>query len=161
MDIQPLDIVFHMLNIVVLFVLLRALLYKPVRKFMDDRSAAVQSRLDEAQQLCEDGEQLHKEYLNQLAHADEKADELMAEHEKHAEEVAARIVHKAEEEAAERVRQSTEHIRQKEREAVVRQQVQIADMAVALAGKLLQREVRPEDQQAAIDAFFSEESKAQ
>ena len=37
MDIHPVDIVIHIVNIVVLFVVLRILLYKPVKKFMQAR----------------------------------------------------------------------------------------------------------------------------
>ena len=35
MELYPLDILIHIVNIVVTYVLLRVLLYKPVRKFME------------------------------------------------------------------------------------------------------------------------------
>ena len=158
MNIQPLDIVLHMINIVVLYVLLRALLYNPVRKFMQARTDSMQSRLDEASRMQEEGKRLQEEYQNQFALAEAKAAELLEERTRQAEETAARITRNAQEQAEEQLRQMGEHIRQQQRDALVSQEAQIANMALALTRELLQREVNPEDQQAAIDAFFSKVS---
>ena len=37
MELYPIDIAIHLLNIIVLYVLLRLLVWKPVRKFMAGR----------------------------------------------------------------------------------------------------------------------------
>ncbi len=51
MNLNPSDIALHLVNIVVLYALLRLLIYKPVRKFMDARAAKVRAQLDEAENI--------------------------------------------------------------------------------------------------------------
>ena len=47
MDIHPVDIVIHILNIIVLFFVLRILLYKPVKKFMQAREDRIKAEKQE------------------------------------------------------------------------------------------------------------------
>lgn len=158
MDIQPLDIVFHMLNIVVLFVLLRALLYKPVRKFMQERADGIQKQMDEAQRLCEENAAVQKTCESRLAEAEAEASALLAERQRQASELMDSAAREVEAQAAKRVRQTDENIRRMKREASAAMEVQITEMAIALAGELLKREITAADQQAAIDEFFHKAS---
>jgi F-type H+-transporting ATPase subunit b len=48
MELTPLDILYHVINIVILYVLLRFILYKPVRKFMAARADRIQKQLEDA-----------------------------------------------------------------------------------------------------------------
>ena len=43
MDFQLIDFIEHLLNILVLFLVLRYFLYKPVRKYMTDREASFEN----------------------------------------------------------------------------------------------------------------------
>ena len=51
MELYPIDIAIHLVNIIVLYILLRLLLWKPVRKFMAAREARVQADMDRAKAL--------------------------------------------------------------------------------------------------------------
>ena len=62
MDINPVDILIHIINILVLFVLLRLLIYKPVKKFMDERSQRIQKEMDHASEISAQAEELHAQY---------------------------------------------------------------------------------------------------
>ena len=44
------DIVIHILNIIALFVMLRLILYKPVKSFMDQRSEKIAAQLKKAEE---------------------------------------------------------------------------------------------------------------
>ena len=51
MEIYPLDIAIHLVNIVIFYLIVKLLVYKPVRKFMDERTARIQGEKDEAKRL--------------------------------------------------------------------------------------------------------------
>ena len=51
MEIYPLDIVIHTINIVIFYLILRLLLFKPIRKFMSQREQRIQSQMDEAERM--------------------------------------------------------------------------------------------------------------
>lgn len=42
LDLNPTDILIHILNIIVLYIVIRLLVYKPVRKFMRARADSLQ-----------------------------------------------------------------------------------------------------------------------
>ena len=153
-ELHPLDIALHMLNIVVLFVLLRALVYKPVRKFMRARADGIQKQIDEAQRLADENAAAGKAGESRLAEAGAEAAALLARSQKQAAELIDAAAKEAEAQAKKRIRQTDETIRQMKRDASAAMETQITEMALALAAELLSRELSAADQQAAIDAFF-------
>ena len=48
MELYPIDIAIHVVNIIILYVILRALLWKPVKAFMADREARIKDQMDQA-----------------------------------------------------------------------------------------------------------------
>ena len=97
LDIQ--QILLHLLNFVILFAILYFLLYKPVRKFMDQRKEAYQKMDDEARDAKKTAEELKLQYETQLANADAEIAEKKQEAIKAAEQRAKSIEAQAKEEA--------------------------------------------------------------
>lgn len=54
----PVELVLHILNIVVLFLVLRALVYRPIKNFLAARSERVASEMKAAQDLKQQSEEL-------------------------------------------------------------------------------------------------------
>ena len=84
MELYPIDIAIHLVNILVLYILLRVLIWKPVRKFMLDRENRIQSQLDDAAQLKKDAEQTKQDYDHRMAEVQAACEELLAEGRKQA-----------------------------------------------------------------------------
>ena len=84
MELYPIDIAIHLLNIIVLYVLLRLLVWKPVRKFMAGREERIQSQLDAAAKAQADAQASQTEYKQKLAAAQTTCEQLMAEGRKQA-----------------------------------------------------------------------------
>ena len=78
MELYPIDIAIHLVNILVLYILLRVLIWKPVRKFMLDRENRIQSQLDDATQLKKDAEQTKQDYDRRMAEVQATCEELRA-----------------------------------------------------------------------------------
>ena len=63
----------HILNIIVLYIVIRLLVYKPVRKFMRARADSIAADAAAAQASAQEAESLKAQYEEQLAGAKEQA----------------------------------------------------------------------------------------
>ena len=50
LEIDPVNIAIHVLNVIILFILLRLLIYKPVLKFMKNRENEFANKVDELEE---------------------------------------------------------------------------------------------------------------
>ena len=73
----PIDIVLNLLNIVLLFLLVRTLVYKPVRRFMDARTERVNAAAAEAAEKAADADARKAQYDEKLAAAQQECDALL------------------------------------------------------------------------------------
>lgn len=159
MNLNPSDIALHLVNILVLYALLRLLIYKPVRQFMDARTARVQAQLDEAERISAKAREDQAEYAKRLAAIDELAHEKMIESNHAAGEAAEAIAAQARAEAQEILANAQAEADQQRLEIQRQVRPQITDMAIQIAEKLLAREVSQEDNRALIDSFFESMEK--
>lgn len=154
MNLNPSDIALHLVNIVVLYALLRLLIYKPVRKFMDARAAKVRAQLDEAENISAKAREDQAEYAKRLAAVDEEAHDKLIASNRAAGEAAEAIAAEARAEAQKILAKAQAEADQQRRDIQRQVRPQITGMAVEIAEKLLGREVSAEDNRAIIDSFF-------
>lgn len=93
------QILLHLFNFVVLFAILYFLLYKPVKQFMDKRTAYFKQLDDEARANLAETEKVKAEYAEKLAAADEEMAADRASARKELEQTSAAKLKQAEEEA--------------------------------------------------------------
>ena len=67
------DILLHIVNMILLFVILRFLVYKPMRRFMQARSERIAAALEEAERARADAEALQAGFELKTAEAEEEA----------------------------------------------------------------------------------------
>ncbi len=79
MALSPLNILMHIINIDVLYLLLRVLLYKPIRKFLDKREQKIRTQLEDAEETSKKAQALLEQYQAQLAEAEEQAKQITQE----------------------------------------------------------------------------------
>ena len=140
------QIIISLCNLVILFLLLKKFLYKPVREMLAKRKAlidGVYADADKAKSEALAGAHAEAENIRQNAvlEANRRGDKLLAE----AKDKADGIVSKAEAEAELEKRQAREGIRR-----------EIADGATAVAEKLIGREIDAKDQKNLIDSFIDD-----
>jgi F-type H+-transporting ATPase subunit b len=134
------------INVLVLYFLLRKILFKPVSKFMADRSKKIADNIDKAEKDKREAKLLLEQYQKQLANAESEAEEII------------RTARAAGEEEAERIR--AEAVSRAERIVAAGQSKTEADRAAAMAlfraeaaalvvtaaGRLLRRELAGAEQ---------------
>ncbi len=154
--INPVSLLMHLVNIVILYVVFRIFLYKPVAKFMksrQERFAKEREELDaekaEADAIRAQGDEiLHKarsdaetQVAQIMAQADKDAKSIREEAQKQA----GVIIENAKQEAQEEKRRQLEAMHD-----------QVMELSVALASRILEREIKPEDHQKLMEEFLSE-----
>ena len=64
-------------NVIVLFILLRIFLFKPINKIRDERTRTIQNDLDSARKAKDEAEELRQQYENSISDAKEQANQIM------------------------------------------------------------------------------------
>jgi F-type H+-transporting ATPase subunit b len=136
-------------NFLVLFLILRKLLFKPVTAFMDARAKKIKDSLAEASYLKNKAQEESKRYEALMAEADAEAERLVKEGVERAAAEAKALVDKANADAAAAQRRG-EEAGEREREKAMQDLAgDIARLAAQAAGKLVGREAAAEDERAA------------
>jgi len=123
---------------------------------LDARAAAIQGQIDEAEQQRQEAERLRREYEQQLADARNQAATIVEEARGDAERVRTDLVAQAEADAEQirvRARDDAEAARLR---VVADLRGQVAAASVALAGKIVQRELDPQQHRALVDQYINE-----
>lgn len=144
-------------NFLILFVLLRLILFKRINKVKEDRTRTIQNNLDSAEKAKEEAEELRQQYEDSISDAREKANQIIMKAHEDAESERAAIIKKSQEEAEKIVADADKTI-ENERKRVLRQaQSEIADLAIEAASKIIGENVDDEKNRRLVDKFLSEE----
>ena len=152
----PIDLILNILNIVILFVIVRILVYKPVKKFMDARTARVTAAAEDAGAKAKAAEELSEQLRAQLADAANDADRIRNEAAAAAKAQADNVLKEAGEQADRIVSEAKERAEAEREEVLSSLRSDIASSAEAIAGKILERKVSDEDTKRIAEEFFRE-----
>lgn len=155
MDFKLLDFAQYILNLVVLFIILRAILYKPVKNFMQARQDRIQKQQDDAKAALEEAQGQKLKYDALLDDSRAEAGKLMEQSRSDAEKSAETIVHEAQEQARKIIEEARERAAAERAEALASVRGEAAGLSLELASRILAREVSAQDNARLIDEYFS------
>ena len=125
------NLVFTIINLLVLYFLMKKFLFKPVNNIIAQREEAIKKQFDDADE------------------AQKKADELKkVEYD--------RIVKSADEEVTKRMQKAEETIQEEKNKSLRSMQSEIQNLVVAAASKVVGDQVSPEHSQKLYDDFIAE-----
>lgn len=148
------SLILNLLNIVALFLILRALVYRPVQRFLQARTDRVQAEFDRVAEEKAEAKRLHEAYLDQLSRSKADADAQAAEVLKRAEETVRAMQAQAQTDAEELLSRARQQARREHADATAQLRRDMADIAVDIAGRVIGREVMEKDNADIIDAYF-------
>lgn len=157
MDILPNPTIMlqHLLNCVILFVALRFLLYKPVRKFMETRSARLAQQFDEAQAMSKSASDKLAEYQAQLDGVAQLRARAAQEGAQRGGEQAEEIIARAREQADQIIAVAQRDVQAMRVNAQEALRAQAVDLALEISAQVLARELNTEDDRKLIEEFLS------
>ena len=146
---------FTILNIVVLFIILRKLLFKPVTKYMDNRTKKIEEGLKMAEEAKEMLQKMQADYDEKLREAKKEGNEVVATYKKMAEKEYNETIAAAKAEA-ERMIEDTKLQLQAEKERIVMNiKEEITDLVLQTSEKVLKKNIDDETNRKLISDFIS------
>ena len=133
------------INIGILFVVLRAVLFKRVSKFMEDRTNKVQHSIEEAEKDKQAAKALLSQYEERLKNVQGDAEAIIQSAQKKARQEAVQIVAAGKEAANTLIANAHKQIQAEQRAALGLFQAEAAALVISAASRLLQRELTQED----------------
>ena len=150
-------IIWTVVNILILFVLLRIFLFKPVMGMIENRQAMIRNQLDDAENKNREADELKGRYEESLKNAKEESFQIVNDAKERAKVQYAHIIDKANEDAPQ-IKQQADKSAEADREQMMREaQAELAQVALAAASKLIGSSVDAEANKNMLDQFLSEE----
>ena len=143
-------------NLLILTLIIKRFLYKPVKKILDTRRAAIDDDYAQAKAARDAAEESRQNYEAAMAAAKQTSDQIIAEASRTAEYRSNEIVAEARQKATDIRKQAEADALLERKKAEDDMKREIADVSTQLTGKLLQREINEEDHKKLIDSFLSD-----
>ena len=150
------QIVVSLLNLLILFLIVKKFLFKPVKKVLDTRQEKIDAKYSDAEIALNNARESERELNAKLSEAHKTADDILKEATLQAENRKDNIVKEAENEAGIIIRQAKINAELEKKKAEDDIKDQIVDVSSALTEKLIEREINTEDHRRLIDSFISE-----
>jgi F-type H+-transporting ATPase subunit b len=148
------QIVISLINLLIIYRILKKFLFKPVQKVMDERQAQVDRIYGDANQSRTQAEQMKQEYEQRLASAREEADGLVRNAVQTAQKRSDQMVSEASAQASRIKQKANEEIAQEKKKMLQDVRSEISDLAVEIASKVVEREISPRDYDGFVDEFI-------
>ncbi len=149
------DLIINIGSIIVLFVVVKKLAYKPVKKFMDERSARVMAEKQEAEELNATATAKIQEYSVLLAECEQAKAKAIKEGEQEALEQAEEIVLQAKEKADEIVEKANKKAQEKYDNALKEASGYIVNLTIEASSQLIKREITDADNRKIVEDFLN------
>ncbi len=151
-----LNLLFTVINLIVLFLLLRHFLVKPVMGIIEKREALIQGQLDSASQAQQKADELKSQYEAVLAGADGEADQIVARARDKAKAEEKRIIEKANQEAGKIMKEAKTTIELEREQEMKKLQNQVAGLALSAVEKVLSEQLGEQQSSSLYDQFLKE-----
>ncbi len=141
-------------NLLILFLILKKFLYKPVQDMLARRQEIINKDFEEAKNAKKDAEQSRQKYNEKLSTAQAEADEIVSSAKAKAQRKSDKLIANAKvkaDEIMDRAKADAE-LEKKKAEADIRNE--ITEVSTLLSEKILEREINKDDHRKLIDSFI-------
>ena len=137
MELYPIDIAIHLVNILVLYILLRVLIWKPVHKFMLGREERVAAQMEQAKALQAEAEKIKADYDARLVDVQATCDKMLSEGRMAAQTTGQKYIDKARVQADNILSEARAQAAEEKRRAMDEVKEELADLVVDMASRVL------------------------
>ena len=148
------QILISLINLVLLFLILKKFLFKPVKNMLKKRQDELDAQYASAQNAEDEAEEHRKNWEEKLATAKDQADAIISDATETAKRHGERLVLEAEEKANSIVRIAQNEAELERKKATEDIKREIVEVSGALTEKMLEREINTQDHHALIESFI-------
>lgn len=150
LDVDLMSAIVNLIVFLLLLAILAKFVWPPILKGLQDREGKIRSDLESAERANREAAATLSQYKAQLAEAQREAQRVIEQSKQDAQRVAAQLKEQAQNEITASRQRAENEIRTAKEQALAEIYEQTANLATQVAGQILQREIRPEDQQALV-----------
>ena len=150
------DALFTLLNTLTIFFVAKKFLFGPVMKIIHERQQEIDDMYTKAGEAKEQASALRTEYEDKLSAASDQADRLVKDAVARGQRREEEILRQANAEANAIRQKASADIAQEKKKAINEAKDEISVIALAIAGKVVGRELNEQDQSALVDQFIDE-----
>ena len=147
-------------NLMIQLVIFKKLLLNPVKKVIAERKAKADSQIADAEKLRTEAEAMKAEYEQNLQNARTEANQIVGSAQKTAAARSEELLGEARAQAAALKQKAEADIAQERKKAVNEVKDEIGGMAMEIASKVVEREIKEADHQDLIDEFIKNVGEA-
>lgn len=140
----------------ILFAVLTKFAWGSILQGLQDREAKIKKDLEQAQEAAKQAADTLKEYQVKLAAAQEEAKGIIDQGRSDAQSIASKLKEQAQKDAQQLQQRSRDEIRLAKEQAIQEIYAQAADLSVAVAEKILHRQLNAQDHQQIIEQSLAE-----
>jgi len=144
------------INIAILFFILRAVLFKRVTKFMADRSKRIQDSIEQSEKDKTQAKALLAQYQAQLETAEVEAETIIKAAREHARAEAEKIIAESRVSAEAALTNARKQLETEQRAALAVFRKEAAALVAAASGRLVGRELKSEDNRYCAEMLLAE-----
>ena len=147
-------------NVFILYLILRKFFWEKIKKFMDDRAAAVQDAIDAAEAVNKRADEKMANYSKRIANVEEEGREIIKVSKQQADAQAQIIIEEARKQASDIIAKAEKTIELEKSQAMEEMRQEIASIAMLAAEQIVGKEIDNVGQDAIIDQAIEDARSA-
>ena len=147
--------IFAWVNLLILYIFLKKLLFVPMKKMIDDRQKEIDDMYSDAESAKDGAAQLKSEYEEKISHAESESEEILKNALRRAQLKEEEILKEANVEASRVLERAEEQIALEKKRALNEVKNEVSSMAIGIASAVIERDVSESEHRDLIDDFIN------
>jgi len=147
---------FTLANTIALFLVMKKFLFRPVMKLIDDRQQEIDDMYSQADAAKSAAQSMEAEYRQKLDAASQTSERMVKEAVQRGQERQEQILRQANAEADAIRAKAAEDVQREKKKAINEAKTEISGIALAIAGKVVGKELTDTDQSELVDGFIAQ-----
>ena len=154
--VEPLTLIANICNLFIQMLIIKKFFLDKIVAVLDQRRSAADKEITDAEKAKQEAMEIKKTYEDNMLQANAKANEILQTAQKTAAERSEKIIAEAQTSAAQIKSKASADIAQEKKKAINDAKNEISGLAMAIAGKVVEKELGESDQSQLIDRFINE-----
>ena len=154
--VNPVTLIAQICNLFIQLLIVKIFFLDKIKAILDQRREAADKQITEAETAKSEALAIKKTYEQNMQEAKAKADDLLLTAQRTANSRSEEIISQAQQQAAQIKSKAAADIELEKKKAINEAKNEISDLAMAIAGKVVARELNAGDQADMIDRFIDE-----
>lgn len=154
--VNPVTLIAQICNLFLQLLVFKIFFLDKIKAILDQRREAADKQITEAENAKAEAMTIKKTYEQNMLQAKAKADDLLQTAQRTANSRSEEIIAQAQQQAAQIKSKAADDIALEKKKAINEAKDEISDLAMAIAGKVVGRELNDADQDGMIDRFIEE-----